>query len=63
MQVTKSECVSCGRPCIGKACPYYEVTRFYCDRCKKETTLYMVDDEELCVDCLLKDFEVVEGSL
>lgn len=59
MKRTESECVSCGRPCMGRACPYYRVTRFYCDRCDEETTLYHFDGEELCIGCIEESLEEV----
>lgn len=62
MKVIENECVSCGLPCMGNACPYQNVPHYYCDRCGEETTLYHYDDDELCADCLLKEFEIVEGS-
>lgn len=62
MKRTTSECVDCGLPCIGTACRYYKVTRYYCDRCGYEEKLYHYNDEELCADCLLSEFEIVEGS-
>ena len=62
MRKVEDECVSCGLPCLGSACRYRNVARFYCDRCGEETTLYHYDDKELCAECLLKEFEVVDGS-
>lgn len=62
MKKTENECVDCGLPCLGNSCPYRNVTRFYCDRCGEEDKLYCYDHEELCADCLLKEFEIVEGS-
>lgn len=62
MKRTESECVSCGFPCMGEACPYFRVTRFYCDECKDEAELYEYEGKELCADCILKKFEKVEGS-
>ena len=62
MRKTESECVQCGMPCIGSACPNYAVTRYYCDKCGEEETLYDYEGEELCAECLLKKFEKVEGS-
>ena len=64
MKRIENECVGCPSEigCIGSGCPYRNVVRYYCDRCKDETTLYHYYDEELCEECLLKEFEVVEGS-
>jgi hypothetical protein len=62
MKKLENECASCNLPCMGSACPYQNVPHYYCDRCGEETTLYHYDDDELCVDCLLKEFEIVEGS-
>lgn len=64
MRKVEDECVSCPieMECLGNACRYKNVVRFYCDKCGEETTLYRYDDKELCAECLLKEFEVVEGS-
>ena len=62
MKRIENECVGCELPCMGNSCPNRNVVRFYCDRCKDETTLYNYDNEELCVNCLLKEFDIVEGS-
>ena len=65
MKKIENECVGCkdcGLPCLGNSCPYRNVTRFYCDRCGNEDELYHYDQEELCIDCLLENFEIVEGS-
>lgn len=62
MKRTESECVDCGFPCMGEACPYFRVTRYYCDECDEEATLYKYEGQELCAECLLKKFEKVEGS-
>ena len=62
MKRTESECVDCGFPCMGNACPNYSVTRFYCDKCGQEETLYHTEDGDLCVDCILANLPVVEGS-
>ena len=58
------ECVGCPPEigCFGSSCPYKNVVRFYCDRCGEENKLYHYNGEELCEDCLLKEFDVVEGS-
>lgn len=62
MKKTGSECVSCGMPCMGHACPNHSVTRHYCDRCGTEDTLYQTDEGELCADCILENLPKVEGS-
>lgn len=66
MKRIEDECVGCaslGLPCYGSTCPNRNVVRFYCDKCKEESyPLYYYDGEELCTDCLLKNFEIVEGS-
>lgn len=62
MKQITNECVKCDLPCIGSFCPNRKVERFYCDRCGEEGKLYHYEGEELCEDCLLKNFEVVYGS-
>lgn len=62
MKKIENECVHCGMYCWGSSCPNRNVVRFYCDRCGEETTLYHYDGEEICEECLLKEFEIVEGS-
>lgn len=58
-----SECCLCGLPCIYSSCPHYRVKHFQCDYCGEEDVkLYHYDGDEICEDCLLKEFEVVEGS-
>ncbi len=62
MQKTTSECVQCDMPCLGRACPNYSVTRYYCDKCGAEETLYHTEDGDLCADCILENLPKVEGS-
>lgn len=65
MKRIENECLDCkslGLPCLESRCPYRNSTRFYCDRCGDECKLYHYDSEEICVTCLLKEFEVVEGT-
>lgn len=62
MKKVESDCVACGFPCKGRACQYYEATHYYCDRCKEEAPLYYYDGEELCIECIEKTLEKVEGS-
>ena len=58
----ENECVDCPEDigCVGKWCPYLNVPRFYCDRCKNEAELYWFDDEQLCIDCVEKQLERVK---
>ena len=57
MVKTESGCVSCGLPCLYTSCPYYQVTVLECDRCHDEVEeLYEVDGEDLCEECLKKEF-------
>lgn len=64
MKEVTDECVSCGLPCLGNACPNSHVTHWYCDNCKDEFApeeLYVTEDEEtLCQDCLLGRFKTVD---
>lgn len=66
MRKIENECVGCvsysGLHCLGSSCPNINVVRFYCDECGIEGKLRHYDDKELCKDCLLDKFEVVEGS-
>ena len=65
MRMVENECVGCpqGMGCLGSACPHRNVERFYCDECDNEGKLYKSDDgRELCADCILEMFSVVEGS-
>lgn len=56
----ENECCDCGLPCIYESCPYWAVTRFYCDECGDEAELYWYDNEQLCLDCIEKRLERVE---
>lgn len=66
MRRVENECVGCkdiGLPCVGSSCPNRNIVRWYCDECGEETTLYYYDDDiELCADCLLGKFEIIEDS-
>ena len=59
MKHTVNECVGCGFPCRRNCCRNYHVTRFYCDRCGDEATLYHFDDKELCIRCIEKSLDEV----
>ena len=62
MRKIENECVDCGLPCLGSFCPHRNVFHYYCDRCKEEAKLYHYNGEEICVECLLEEFDVVDGS-
>lgn len=61
MKVYEDECVDCGLPCIGSACPLKMVPHWYCDSCGDETDLYDFDGEELCLDCIKERLEKVSA--
>ena len=65
MKRVENECVGCkslGLPCLGDSCPNRNVAHFYCDRCEAETMPYYYYGEEICEECLLKEFEIVEET-
>lgn len=62
MKEVTNECVNCGFPCKGVACPNYRVTRYYCDDCGNEETLYHFEGGEYCLDCIKDMLKKVEGS-
>ena len=48
----KSDCVDCGFPCIGTACPYYCCMYLKCDNCNHTVDdLYELDNDDVCRDC------------
>ena len=61
MMKIEDDCVGCGLPCID-SCSYKNVPHYYCDKCDEEDVLYEYDGYELCSNCLLKEFDIVEGS-
>ena len=47
--------------CMGSACPNRNVKHLYCDKCGDDVEkLYKYDGQEICEECLLKEFEVIE---
>lgn len=62
---SENECVGCPPElgCLGSSCPYVDVPHYYCDFCKAESTLYRYNGYEICEECLLKEFEIVEESI
>lgn len=65
MKRIENECLSCtdiGLPCLGSSCTNRNVVRFYCDKCKEESTLYYYGGKELCGECILEELVIVEDS-
>ena len=63
MVTYEDECVGCPTEmgCIGSVCPNRNVPHFYCDKCGDDVEkLYKYDGQEICEECLLKEFEVIE---
>lgn len=59
MKKIENECVDCGQPCRGNACPYRNVPRYYCDICGDlldRYNHYVVDNQDYCEECLLDEF-------
>ena len=60
----EDECCYCavdGYPCLGDSCPNRHVNHLYCDKCKDDVEkLYKYDGQEICEECLLAEFEVIE---
>ena len=59
----EDECVGCSTElgCMGSACPYWNVPHLYCDKCEQEVDdLYEWDDEQVCIDCIVKSLKKVE---
>ena len=60
----EDECCGCATsayPCMGSECSYRNVKHLYCDRCKDDVEkLYKYGGHELCEECLLSKFEVIE---
>ena len=58
----ENECVGCPKEmgCLGDICPYKNIKRLYCDKCKADCEeLYDYDGEELCEECLLNSFKKI----
>lgn len=62
MVIVSNECVGCETCYNGADCVNRHVHRYYCDKCREETTLYDYDGEQLCESCLISRFDIVEGS-
>ena len=58
-----SGCVSCGLPCRGIMCPNYKVPYMECDRCRSKDldAIYRSESgQEICLECLKKEFLIKE---
>ena len=56
----EDDCVGCPQGCIH--CGRKHTPHFYCDKCGEEfepEALYDYDDEMLCTECLLSNFDTV----
>lgn len=55
MRIIENDCVGCPPDlgCIGDQCPYRNAVHYYCDICGDDA-VYILDDEELCEDCVKK---------
>jgi len=63
MKYYSNDCVGCGLPCLGSSCKYKKVQHFKCDYCGEEDVkLYKYGSDEICEECLLKEFDVIEDS-
>ena len=63
MIVYQNECVGCppSMGCLGEACSRKQVEYFYCDCCGDETDkLFITERGEICLKCLLEDYECIE---
>ena len=60
----ENDCVGpCPQGCMGSGCPYRNTRHYYCDECGAEVDtgeLREYDGRELCAECLLEEFPVVE---
>ena len=67
MLIYENECCDCATaafPCLGDLCDRRRVPHYYCDNpeCRAEERLYYKKGKELCAECILKEFNIVEGS-
>jgi hypothetical protein len=62
----ENQCCDCATesyPCIGNNCSMRHVRVLICDECKDEVDrLYVnpITNEQVCLDCLLKDIETIK---
>lgn len=54
-----NECVDCGLPCLGSACPHRNVIHKYCDICGDEfDRVWKYNDTIYCEECLIQSLEI-----
>ena len=54
----RRECDTPSYTCMGDSCKFRHVKHYYCDKCgSDEDTLYILDGEELCIECVKKNLE------
>ena len=60
----EDECCGCATEsysCLGSACPNRNTKHLYCDKCGGDVEkLYKYKGAEICGECLLTEFEVIE---
>lgn len=55
------DCAVPAYPCLGDSCGLRRYKVLYCDKCESEVDrLYKYDGQEICEECLLEEFEVIE---
>jgi hypothetical protein len=58
-----NECVDCGLPCMGKACPHQNVIHKECDICGDEhDRVFKYENTIYCKDCLI-DSLLMDGII
>lgn len=61
----RNECVrACPERMCASSCPCLNVKHYYCDNCGEECDpedLYDFDGDMLCAECLLSNFEKIDG--
>lgn len=60
MEIIQNDCCDCDLPCVD--CGRKHAKHYTCDNCGAEETLYEYKGEQLCEECLLSNFKIVEGS-
>ena len=60
----ENECCNCATaayPCLGESCEKRHSKHLFCNRCGEEVDkLFIVDGEQVCLECLPEMFETIE---